>query len=307
MQEEVSFPRRPGSRLPGRAFMALFTATLLGFIHARPYPGPAAAARPRAAYDPLTTRTNDEGSSGERMYLRYCAGCHGERGDGTGPAASYLTPRPRDFTKGIYKFATVPAGSIPLDEDIFRTITFGLHGTSMPSWRLLPEKDRWSLARYLKTFHKEWEFWGVEPPIPFHSNPFDMAEKSRLDAALQKGSEVYHKNAMCWGCHPAYIPRQELETMIESPARAELDLALGKPDAWGETILPPDFRKSPLKSIRELKDLYRVIAAGAGGTAMPTWKSLTGEELWGLTLYVDSLRPESTVARALKKLGKEAP
>jgi mono/diheme cytochrome c family protein len=43
----------------------------------------------------------------------------------------------------------------------------------------------------------------------------------------------------------------------------------------------PDHRK---------EDLYRVIASGVGGTAMPTWKgSLPDEEIWALVHYVDSL------------------
>jgi mono/diheme cytochrome c family protein len=308
MQEEPSFPRPIGSRLPGRLALALLVAGLLGFVHARPHTGQAAVASKPSGYDPLTTRTNEEGSSGERLYVRYCAGCHGEAGDGKGPAAAFLAPRPRDFTKGIFKFTSTPAGSIPLDEDIYRTITFGLHGTSMPGWRLLPEKDRWSLARHVKTFHKEWEFRNADPPVPFHSNPFDMTDRKKIDAALQLGSEVYHKLGMCWSCHPAYVPRKDLETMIGSPARADLELALGKPDSWGETILPPDFRRNPLKSVRELRDLYSVVTAGVGGTAMPTWKSsFTGEQLWALTLYVDSLRPGSVVTRTIEKLGKEAP
>jgi len=37
-------------------------------------------------------------------------------------------------------------------------------------------------------------------------------------------------------------------------------------------------------------DLYRVIASGVGGTAMPAWKgSLPEDDLWALVHYVDSL------------------
>ena len=50
---------------------------------------------------------------GRSVYERDCIGCHGPKGDGQGPAARFLSPRPRDFTKGIFKFAGVPAGELP--------------------------------------------------------------------------------------------------------------------------------------------------------------------------------------------------
>src|SRR5690349_18334975 len=42
---------------------------------------------------------------GYQLYMRYCYACHGERGDGKGPSSYALRPPPRDFTKGIFKFA----------------------------------------------------------------------------------------------------------------------------------------------------------------------------------------------------------
>src|SRR5262249_51568705 len=92
------------------------------------------------------------------------------------------------------------------------------------------------------------------------------------------------------------------ERLIGGPARPDLDHALPKPDLWGETILPPDFRSATLKSVAELRDLYQVISAGVGGTAMPAWNgALEGPSLWALALYIDSLRPRSFVKRASLK------
>ena len=41
---------------------------------------------------------------------------------------------PRDLRLGIYKFASVPAGQLPRDEDFVRTLRGGLHGTAMLAW-----------------------------------------------------------------------------------------------------------------------------------------------------------------------------
>jgi mono/diheme cytochrome c family protein len=287
-------------------FTAGVTACLLALAHARRPSGGDAAASPPRSYDPLVDRPNEEGDSGELVYRRYCAGCHGVNGDGQGPAARFLTPKPRDFTQGLYKFTTTPASSVPLDEDILRAITEGLHGTSMPSWKLLPLNERRSLARYVKAFHKEWHFRSAAAAIPFHENRVDMEDASSIEAAILLGREVYHKQATCWSCHPAYMEAAEVERLTGIPARPDIGQAIAKPDRWGESIMPPDFPRDTLKSVRDLKDLYRVIAAGVGGTAMPTWKdSLKPDELWALTLYVDSLRRESIIQRRLDKLKEE--
>ena len=36
-------------------------------------------------------------------YRRYCAGCHGDLGDGNGENAQWLDPKPRDFTIATFK------------------------------------------------------------------------------------------------------------------------------------------------------------------------------------------------------------
>lgn len=274
-----------------------------------PAPRSAAIQSPPADYDPVHSRPNEEGDTGALSYQRYCGGCHGENGDGKGAAAAFLTPRPRDFTTGLYKFTSTPAGSPPLEEDLLRTITEGLHGTSMPSWRLLPERERRSLARYIKAFHNEWQFRTPSPPVPMHENPFDLEDTSSIDKAVAQGREVYHLKTSCWSCHPAYLPRGELETLTGTRVRDGCELSIAKPDHWGEVILPPDFQRDRLKSVRDLRDLYQVITAGVGGTAMPSWKdALSAVELWALTLYVDSLRPQafSTTQRKLKALREAA-
>jgi YHS domain-containing protein len=68
---------------------------------------------------------------GERIYQENCVACHGVKGDGKGLEAQRLKTKPRGFTSGIYKFRSTPSGSLPLDQDIFRTVTQGVRGTSI--------------------------------------------------------------------------------------------------------------------------------------------------------------------------------
>src|SRR5215470_15038555 len=67
-------------------------------------------------------------SNGKVLYARYCVGCHGVRGDGEGENAPYVNPqypKPRDFTMGLFKCRSTPSGSIPLESDLFNTISRG--------------------------------------------------------------------------------------------------------------------------------------------------------------------------------------
>ena len=73
---------------------------------------------------------------GWALYDRYCLACHGEAGDGKGPAAPFTTGRPRDFTKGDYAWRTTPLGSAPTRDDLRLTIRHGAPATSMPAFPL---------------------------------------------------------------------------------------------------------------------------------------------------------------------------
>jgi cytochrome c oxidase cbb3-type subunit 2 len=78
---------------------------------------------------------------GKNVYRANCEACHGEKGDGNGPQADRLKTKPRDFTKGIYKFRSTPSGSLPLDQDMYRTVSGGVRATSMLPQLQLSERE----------------------------------------------------------------------------------------------------------------------------------------------------------------------
>lgn len=78
---------------------------------------------------------------GEKVAKVNCVSCHGPKGKGDGPAAVALNPKPADWTSK--KVQEEPDG------EIFWKITTGRG--PMPSWRHLPENDRWALVRYIRT------------------------------------------------------------------------------------------------------------------------------------------------------------
>src|SRR5262245_12646763 len=40
---------------------------------------------------------------GREVYAGNCAGCHGDKGDGKGPMARFLNPRPRNFGEAKFR------------------------------------------------------------------------------------------------------------------------------------------------------------------------------------------------------------
>jgi hypothetical protein len=72
--------------------------------------------------------------AGKADYVRYCAGCHGNLGDGNGENANWLDPKPRNFQLGIFKCRSTTTGTLPTDQDLFDTIARGLVTSNMPQW-----------------------------------------------------------------------------------------------------------------------------------------------------------------------------
>src|SRR5215831_10257196 len=89
---------------------------------------------------------------GRRLYVRWCATCHGPDGRGNGPAAPSLIPRPRDFTRGLFKYKSTPAAEPPTDDDLARVIANGLQASAMPYFRdLLTADEIQEIVGYVKT------------------------------------------------------------------------------------------------------------------------------------------------------------
>ena len=80
--------------------------------------------------------------SAAALYQANCAVCHGPQGHGDGPASANLDPAPSNFhdrqrmdQRSLYS--------------LYSTITLGVEGTGMASFRTLSEDERWALAFYI--------------------------------------------------------------------------------------------------------------------------------------------------------------
>ncbi len=92
---------------------------------------------------------SDEAGMHYGLYREHCILCHGIAGNGLGATSRLLNPYPRDFRLGKFKFKSTPAGSRPTRDDLARTLSDGIPGTSMPAFRLLAEDDQQALIDYI--------------------------------------------------------------------------------------------------------------------------------------------------------------
>jgi len=134
--------------VPGQELEAL-----IDYLAHEERPEPPAPAR--AAPSTRSTPADRQRSivRGRVLFLRHCAGCHGERADGNGPAAPFFGDHPpRNFLRGEYRFRSTNIPEPPLDEDLFRTIRHGA-GPSMPAWPAFSDRQVRDLVEYLKSNH----------------------------------------------------------------------------------------------------------------------------------------------------------
>jgi mono/diheme cytochrome c family protein len=242
---------------------------------------------------------------GHRVFLQYCRACHGDKGNGDGPAAPGLRPPPRDLTQGEFKFAGVLENKLPRDEDLARIITSNLHGSAMLGWQV-PKTELDAVIQYIKTLSPAWhEDDAVGEPVVPAPDPWSGKEAD----AVARGRALYHGYAQCLNCHPAYATRAEISAasvLLTGNAKSDFRESMFLPElkpsdyktAQGQPVqvLPPDFLLNPVRSIQpgtELTDLYRIMVAGVTGAAMPAWDPAVmpnqGADMWALAYYVRSL------------------
>ena len=86
-----------------------------------------------------------DAAKGKSIYTANCMACHGVAGDGNGPAAVALNPKPKSFADPAFW-----AGRT--DEALTTTIRAGKPGTAMAPFPQLKDEDIANLTAYLRSF-----------------------------------------------------------------------------------------------------------------------------------------------------------
>jgi mono/diheme cytochrome c family protein len=270
---------------------------LAGFAAAQDAPevGPhPAGARSKLESHIGSVTGHSDASSGASDYRRYCAGCHGDLGDGNGENGVWLDPKPRDFTQAIFKCRSTPTGTLPTDADLYDTVARGLTNSNMPTWNTFTSQQRADLVAYIKTFSPRWEREKPGDPIKIPAEPPVTIE------SIAHGKALFTK-LECWKCHGP-------EGKGDGPSAATLT------DSKDQPIRPYNFAAgkddSRFKCGSTNEDLYRIFITGLDGTPMPSFADvIQPNDAWDLVHFLRTLQVHrhSKENEVLKAAGGKIP
>jgi respiratory nitrate reductase gamma subunit len=219
---------------------------------------------------------------GYPLYVNQCARCHGLSGEGDGPGAQSPTfaTVPRNLTTGYFRYLST-ANGVASDADLRRVLLNGLHGSGMPAFDALNERQIASLVSVLNVLWKGRPAAGngiAVPPRPEMS-----------DALVAAGKEVYE--GACTSCHG---PK----------GRGDGPIADSIKDSYGHPIRPRNFTAGTLKGGPSATQVYYRIAAGIpagdGNWLMPPQNgNLSPDKIWAVIAYLESeVLPGGSLAEA---------
>ncbi|HKB34809.1 MAG TPA: cytochrome c, partial [Gemmataceae bacterium] len=252
---------------------------------------------------------DDTLAAGSVLYRRHCVHCHGLTGDGRGPTAGWVHPHPRDYRRGLFKFTSVSkGGGRARREDLLRTLREGIEGTSMPTFRLLPEEQLEQLVSYVVhlSIRGEVEFEvmkGLQKPrgsvskqveaalIPVarawvsaqqddsrivpHPYPYEGDPANPPKDSILRGYQLFVGDAACIGCHTDYGRNNSFRY-----------------DAWGTLVRPANLTAGVYRGGRRPIDIYYRIHSGIAPSNMAaTADSIANDprKMWDLVNFVKAL------------------
>ncbi|MGE3151352.1 MAG: c-type cytochrome [Nitrospiraceae bacterium] len=205
--------------------------------------------------------------TGQRVFAQRCAVCHGPDGRGNGPAAPALTPRPRDFTRGQFKYKSTPPGQPPSDADLIRTVSTGLRASAMPFWQdILSAEEIREVVAHVKSLSNV--FAGPAP------TPLTIPPRVPPDAASIGRGRALFTAKTCIVCHGP-----------EARGGVRLVDAKGQPVISRDLTAPWTFRGGS-----EPEQIWLRITTGLAPSPMPSFADMTTpDERWDLVNFVLSL------------------
>ncbi|MCG2577157.1 c-type cytochrome [Dechloromonas sp. XY25] len=92
---------------------------------------------------PFANGLTGDAARGEKFYMANCATCHGAKGDGKGPRAYFINPKPRNFIDKNFRLAfNRPA--------IYTAVHDGRLGAEMPAWsKVLSDQEMTDVSEFV--------------------------------------------------------------------------------------------------------------------------------------------------------------
>ena len=244
------------------------------------------------------------------LYRLECMHCHGTEGAGDGSTAPFLTPRPRNYQQGKFKWTALhDISGPPRREDLYRIISEGAYTTAMPSFRRFSRAQIHGLVDMVRllsirgetesslvnaihgqvgdepltsdlivdTYRRVWKKWDAasEGLITYDG---EVPEPTAESIAL--GKKLFEdKNAgNCASCHGELGLGDGAAAWKEDEETGDWKRIV---DEWGEDIIPRNLTTGIFRGGRRPIDIYRRVTTGINGTPMPAAPdTLTEEDRW---------------------------
>ena len=128
------------------ASFALAMASCASRSQPMPVSEPQTIAAPVPVAAPPAAEEDEDEITGKSLYVRHCAGCHNDNGDGRGATMLQQGKEARSFAQGGFAFGNTP-------DAIFKTITSGIPGSSLmqPFKGVMDDDERMLVANYVLT------------------------------------------------------------------------------------------------------------------------------------------------------------
>jgi mono/diheme cytochrome c family protein len=231
-------------------------------------------------------------ATGAQLFGNYCAPCHGDKGDGNGPAARFLYPKPRNFSEGKFRIVST-VNRMPTDSDLMQVISQGMPGSAMFPFAHLSEDDRRQLVGHVRQLTREGIVAKVRAQRLQRGEEVDQAELEEDTEQLIRPKEAVDvlANAPAPMVESVAHGRQ---LYVKQCAQCHGDTGKGdgsqdQRDDNGMPTRPRDFTRGIFKSGRDFRQLYTRVRLGLPGSPMPSYDSLRPEEIGDIVNFVLSL------------------
>ena len=239
---------------------------------------------------PLASTSTQLASS--QSYLRHCAACHGDHGDGQGPASNHLFPPARNLKNDSFRLVST-VNKVASQQDIEKVIRQGIPGTSMVGFNDLPNaeineivdqvikfremgaKERMKSNSEISDTISDDELSKLVEALITPEHEIELPEFPETTPQLVSAGQKLFVSAGCIGCH-----NEQHQT---------LDLF----DENGIATSPRDLRLDPMKGGNDAESLAWRVLLGMPGSAHPALPSLPDDELIALIAYCQSLQGET--------------
>lgn len=215
---------------------------------------------------------------GRWLFKRHCQVCHGAYGKGDGEwVTDGWDVKPRNLRSGIFKYRSTPTGKLPTDDDLRKTIRFGLAGTVMPTFRNLPKRDMDVLINYIKHMSRKWrDPKNYATPVKIPDRPDWYFDTDAYQSHVENGEKLF--TATCVACHGA-------------KGKGDGPGAVALMDSWGDKIKPRDLTGGSFRRGDDPKAMFQTLVSGIDGTPMVSFReAFTDDQIWEVIAYIKTLK-----------------